>query len=401
VQDKDISITRVKLGINMRLTYLVVLTVLILASSQAKDSSEVTFSDFTLYAGDSIDIASYSIEMVEVQSVRDGIVVIRATKAGGALDEQRALLENSANSFDGGSENGGLTVTVVDIFDEQSAKVRVEYPKDMGAPRKSTSDRSLRGPSSQPILEVQKSFDKTNPSVGEDVKVTVSVKNVGAGLAQDIVLEDQPPLANFAYIAGYPPKIKSQLDPGESDSAVYVINAVKEGNIKVPAIDVKYSDSKRNTKSNSSSSFDVAVAPKSKPDLEIAFMSPGSIPAGQTGRLNVSIVNSGKANAYKVEVKSEVEPPNGLEVSDLDRSFFEIDPGGVESYSAQLSGSQSGKYTVGIKVSYQGTDEAMLKESKTEIVVLEREYKYLYYLLIIPALLAAAWIIKRYREYKY
>jgi hypothetical protein len=56
---------------------------------------------------------------------------------------------------------------------------------------------------------------------------------------------------------------------------------------------------------------------------------------------------------------------------------------------------------VGIKVSYQGTDEVMLKESKTEVVVLEREYKYLYYLLIIPALLVAAWIIKRYREYKY
>jgi uncharacterized repeat protein (TIGR01451 family) len=385
----------------MRLTYLVVLTVLILTSSQAKDSSEVTFSDFTLYAGDSIEIASYAIEMVEVQSIRDGIVVVRATKAGGALDEQRALLENNANSFDGGSENGGLTITVVDIFDDQSAKVRVEYPKDMGTPRKRTSDRSLRGTGSQPILEVQKSFDKTDPSVGEDVKITVSVKNVGGGRAQDIVLEDQPPLANFAYIAGYPPKIKSQLDPGESDSAVYVINAVKEGNVKVPAIDVKYSDSKRNTKSNSSSSFEVAIAPKSKPDLEIALMSSGSIPAGQKGRLNVSIVNSGKAKAYKVEVKSEVEPLNGLEVADLDRSFFEIDPRGVESYSAQLSGSQSGKYTVGIKVSYQGTDEVMLKESKTEVVVLEREYKYLYYLLIIPALLVAAWIIKRYREYKY
>jgi hypothetical protein len=145
----------------------------------------------------------------------------------------------------------------------------------------------------------------------------------------------------------------------------------------------------------------VAVVPKSKPDLEIALMSSGSISEGQKGRLNVSIVNSGKAKAYKVEVKSEVKPPNGLEVADLDKSFFEIDPGGLESYSAQLSGSQSGKYTVGIKVSYQGTDEVMLKESKTEVVVLEREYKYLYYLLIIPALLIAAWIIKRHREYKY
>src|SRR5512136_2782170 len=107
----------------MRPTYLGILILLIMGTSQAKDSNEVTFSDFTLYARDSIEIGSYTIEMVEVQSVRDGIVVVRATKAGGALDEQRALLENSANSFDEGSENGGITVTVIDIFDEQSAKV--------------------------------------------------------------------------------------------------------------------------------------------------------------------------------------------------------------------------------------------------------------------------------------
>jgi uncharacterized membrane protein len=339
--------------------------------------------------------------MLEVQSIRDGIVVVRATKAGGALDEQRALLENSANSFDGGSEDGGLTVTIVDIFDENSAKVRIEYPKEMGTPRKSTSNRSLRGAESQPKLEVQKSFDKTSLGVGEDVKVTVSVKNVGGGRAEDISLEDAPPLANFAYIAGYPPKIKSQLDPGESDSAVYVISAVKEGNVNVPAINVKYSDSKRNTKSNSSSSFDIEIAPKSKPDLEITLMPPGSIPAGQKGRLNVSIFNSGKAPAYKVEVKSEVHPSQGLEIADLDKSFFEIDPGSEESYSAELSGSQSGKYSINVKVSYQSNDEAMFKEASTEVVVLEREYKYLYYLLIIPMLLIAAWVIKRYKEYKY
>jgi uncharacterized repeat protein (TIGR01451 family) len=385
----------------MRLTYLAVLILLIMATSQAKDNNEVTFSDYTLYSGDSIEIGGYTIEMVEVQSVRDGIVVVRATKAGGALDEQRALLENSANSFDGGSENGGLTVTVVEIFDEQSAKLRVEYSKDMGTPRKSTSNRGLRGLGTQPVLEVQKSFDKTSLNVGEDIKVTVSVKNVGGGRAQDIDIEDQPPLANFAYIAGYPPKIKSQLDPGESDSAVYVISAVKEGNVNVPAMNVKYADSKRNTKSNATSSFNVEIAPKAKPDLEIALMSPGSIAVGQKRRLNVTIVNSGKAPAYKVDVKSEVQPPQGLEVVDLDKSFFEIGPGAAESYSAELSGSQSGKYAAIVKVSYQSTDEVMFKEAKADVVVLEREYKYLYYLVVIPVLLIVAWIIKRYKEYKY
>jgi uncharacterized repeat protein (TIGR01451 family) len=384
----------------MRLTCLAVLMALILVPlSQAKD--EVTFSDFTLNAGDSIEIGSYTIQLVEVQSVRDGLVLIRATKADGALDEQRALLQNNANSFDGGSENGGLTVTVTDIFDDQSAKIRIEYPKDMGTPRKRTSESGLKGTSSQPVLAVEKSFDKDNPRVGDEVKVTVTVKNTGGGRAQDIIVDDQPPLANFAYIAGYPPKIKSQLDPGESDSAIYVIDAVKEGTVKVPPIEVRYSDSKKNTKSNESTPFDVVIAPKSKPDLDIRINPSGPIPLGQNGILNVSLYNSGKAIASKVEIKSDVKPSDGLDVADLDRSYFEIDPGSMESYSAELTGRNSGEYTIDLKVSYQNGDEVMLKESSTKVVVLEREYKYLYYLLVVPLLAIVAWLVKRYREYKY
>jgi uncharacterized repeat protein (TIGR01451 family) len=386
----------------MRLTYLAVMIAIIMTSSQAKDSnSEVTFSDFTLYTGDSIDIGSYTIQLVEVQSVRDGIVVIRATKAGGALDEQRALLQNNANSFDGGSENGGLTVTVTDIFDDQSAKLRIEYPKDMGTPRKQTAESGSKGPGSQPVLTVEKSFDSDNPSVGGEVKVTVTVKNIGGGRAEDIVVDDQPPLANFVYIAGYPPKIKSQLDPGESDSAIYVIDAVKEGTLKVSPIVVRYSDSKKNAKSNESAPFNVVIAPKSKPDLDIRLNPSGSIPLGQQGRLNVSLYNSGKATAYKVEIKSDVEPSGGLDIADLDKSYFEIDPGAMESYSAELTGRSSGEYTVNQKVSYQDGNDVMLKEGSTTIVVLEREYKYLYYLLILPLLAISAWLIKRYKEYKY
>jgi hypothetical protein len=85
----------------------------------------------------------------------------------------------------------------------------------------------------------------------------------------------------------------------------------------------------------------------------------------------------------------------------LDKSYFEIDPGAMESYSAELTGRSSGEYTVNLKVSYQDGNDVMLKEGSTTIVVLEQEYKYLYYLLILPLLAVSAWLIKRYKEYKY
>ena len=43
----------------------------------------------------------------------------------------------------------------------------------------------------------------------------------------------------------------------------------------------------------------------------------------------------------------------------------------------------------------------MLAEGMVDVNVREQEYKYLYYLVIIPIIAIAAWIFKRYREYKY
>jgi hypothetical protein len=122
---------------------------------------------------------------------------------------------------------------------------------------------------------------------------------------------------------------------------------------------------------------------------------------GQKGRLNISLYNSGKAPAYKVEIRSEIKPSEGLDAADLDKSYFEIDPGATESYSAEMTGKSSGEYTVNLKVSYLDGNDAILEDGSTTIVVLEREYKYLYYLLILPLLAVAIWLIKRYKEYKY
>jgi hypothetical protein len=112
----------------MRFICLMAFMLLILAAhAKEEDEDEVTFNDFTLYTGDRIEIGDYRADLIEIQSVRDGLVVMSISKAGGSLDEQRALLQNNANNFDGGAEEGGLTLTVEDIFDDQSAKIRVEY----------------------------------------------------------------------------------------------------------------------------------------------------------------------------------------------------------------------------------------------------------------------------------
>lgn len=385
-----------------RMILLAVIFFMIVTATHAKESDqdETTFNDFTLNIGDRVDIGDYRAELIEIQSLKDGLAVMRVSRVGGALDEQRAFLQNSANDFDGGAEGDGITLTVTDILDDQSAKVRVEYKESLGTAKKRTSERASRAPDA-PILSVQKSFDRNQISVGDEVKVTVNVKNIGTGEATNIQAEDLPPLPEFSYIAGYPPKIKETLNPGESDSAVYVINAVKEGSIRVPAIQVSYTDSKKNLKSNNSEPFNILINPKDKAELVVTLKPSGPITVDGTGSLNISLFNQGKAPATRVEVEGDIRPSEGLEAEGLDKSYFEILPGTDENYSVQLSGKKAGDYTVTLRADYQGGDGAAIQEGTTQVVVLEREYKYLYLLLIIPVLIIVAWSYKRYREYKY
>ncbi len=383
------------------LVSLVFIMLLILPAALAgEEEDNVVFNDFTLNLGDSINIGDYRAELIEVQSVKDGLVVMRVSKVGGALDEQRALLQDNANSFDRGADEGGITLTVVDIFDDQSAKVRVEYKDSLGTARKRTSEQPQKPPDI-PNLVVQKSFDRDQLSVGDEVKVTVTVKNAGTGTASAIEVGDLPPLPEFSYIAGYPPKIKETLDQGESDSAVYAISAVKEGSIRVPAISVSYTDSKKNVKSNNSEPFNVLINPKGKPDLMLTLNPSGPISSDGKGSLNVTITNVGRAPAIGVQVQGEIKPSEGLEANGLEKTYFQIPPGGTESYSAELLGKTAGNYTVSLKTSFQGEEGSLVQESNVEVTVLEREYKYLYLLLILPIMIIAAWMYRRYREYKY
>ena len=379
-------------------------SILLMQAAHAKEatdnSDEVTFKDYTLNIGDRIDLGDYQMELIEIQSVRDGLVVMRISKVGGSLDEQRALLLDSPNNFDGGAENKGITITVADIFDEQSAKVRIEYIQSLGSPRKHASERPALA-LDKPELFVQKSFDRNQMSVGDAVKVTITIKNTGTGQALGIKAEDIPPLPEFTYVAGYPPKIKETIDPGQSDSAVYVMNAVKEGSIRVPAMMVSYTDVKKNAKSNSSEPFNILISPKSKADLAIKLTNSGPVALDGESMLNISISNLGTASASRIEADGTVVPSEGLQVTGLEKSFFEIMPGAEVNYSASLLGQSPGNYIIHLKVNYDGGDGSVIREGTSEVIVLEREYKYQYLLLIIPITIIIAWMYRRYREYKY
>lgn len=380
--------------------YIFLLLLLIAHASLAAGNNEdqsVSFQEFTLSIGDRVEIGDYRAELVDIQSLKDGLVVLRVTQ-GSKFEEQRVVIEGSPNSFNGGAEEGGLTLTITDIFDEESAKLRVEYRESLGTPRKRAAEK--REPRAAPNLVIEKSFDKSTVSYGEEVKVTVTVRNVGTEAARSVEVYDIPPLAEFAYIAGYPPKIKSELGPGETDSAVYVMRAVKEGLVKVPQIEVRYKDAKDRIKTNTTEPLEIIVAPPKRPNL-VARINVTNLTSGERAPIEISIENTGQATATMVEVSSEVKPPEGLTCTGLDQLIPEIPPGSAKSYTAEMRGERSGNYTIALTVSYRSGETMSLTRTSASVSVLEREYKYLYYLLVLPLMIVGLWVYKRYKEYKY
>ena len=369
-------------------------------SAKSDEDDEIGFRDFSLNIGDRVELDDYQIELIEIQSIRDGLVVMRVSRVGGSLDEQRALLLDSPNNFDGGADGGGITITIADIFDEQSARIRLEYEQKLGTPRKRASDRPAAVPE-KPDLWVDKSFDKMEMNVGDEAKVSITIKNNGTGQATGIEVQDTPPLPQFTYITGYPPKIKETLDPGQSDSAVYLVNAATEGTISIPAVLVSYADSKGNSMSNRSEPFSIVINPRSKADLTINAEGTASLALEEEGLLNISIINRGSASATKIEVTGDVRPAEGLEVAGLDKSFFDIAPGDEAAFSASISGQRPGDYSIRLKASYNDGEGLAIKEATAKVTVLEREYKYQYLLVIVPIAIISAWIYRRHREYKY
>jgi uncharacterized repeat protein (TIGR01451 family) len=398
----------------MRLIYLVLLVAVLLSSVQLAplvvgasddddDDNEVTSREFSFRVGEGVKIGDYRVELISVVSVIDGLIEVKVWKRANDFEDWRVLEDFRDTSFDDGAEHGGLTLTVTDIFDEDTVRMRAEYRTDYGYPSKYVTERAM-APKNLPELDVEMTADRDEISVGDEVKITVNVKNSGNDTARDVTIQDSPPLPEFRYMAGYPPKIKGDLQPGESDLAVYSMVAATEGDVKVPATVARYADSKSTIYSASSSSVKIEIKPKRKPSLVLRVDSPEPIGYGGLGTINITVKNDGDASAYRVEVKAESKSGgNGLEVVEgsLEDSFFEIPPGESETYSATIKGSQCGSYAFGLKASYEGDGEMMQKETAFEVTVLEREYEYLYYLPIVPVLIIGVWLFKRYKEYKY
>ncbi len=398
----------------MRLIYLVVLAILtssILSAPMAaaasddgdKEDDEITSREFSFREGDGVKIGDYRVELISVVSVMDGLIEVKVWKRVSDFEDWRVMEDHRDANFDEGAERGGLTLTVIEIFDEETVRMRAEYRSDYGYPRKYVTERAM-APKSLPKLDVETTVDRADVSVGDEVKVTIALRNTGNDTAREVVVQDSPPMPQFRYLAGYPPKIKNELQPGESDIAVYSMVAATEGEVKIPATVARYSDSKSTIYLESSPSIKIEIKPKRKPDLVLEVDPPAAVEQGGEMMINVTVENRGEASAYRVEVESDLGSGNdGLEIvkGSLDESFFEIPPGGTESYSATVRGSESGAKTVGLVASYQGDGEMMQKETAFEIVVLEREHRYIYYLPVVPVVIMGVWLFRRYKEYKY
>jgi len=177
------------------------------ASEDEKKDSDIITRDFSFRVGEGVRIGDYRVELTNVVSVMDGLVEVKVWKRASQFEDWRVMESRRDVNLDGGQDRGGLTLMVTEIFDRDTVRMRATYRSDYGYPEKYITERALV-PASIPKLEVSTSAD--NPAVrsGDEVKVTIIVRNVGNDTARDVALQDMPAPPPVQICRGIPPQDK-------------------------------------------------------------------------------------------------------------------------------------------------------------------------------------------------
>ena len=284
--------------------------------------------------------------------------------------------------------------------------------------------------SGTPELEIIKSVDKSEINVGEVVRVTVTVENVGDDDAVDVVFSD-PQQAKFILvdnILGDPGKI--DVEDGDSPKKIYVydLKATEAGTFSLNPVTASFTNEAGLDFDDASSNSPTVIvgAGEDLVNANIDFtttLSTYTVNRNDEIQGTITIKNSGDAPAEAVKV--DIEVPDGLEfqggsgvevISGVPTIYLESF--GVQQekeFSFTLKAAEVGTYTISLSTYYQYDDEVNAEPQEVtsdfvtnKIYVVKGEYDYLFeqpiYIYVIPLVIIGAiagWIYYRHKQYKF
>jgi len=196
------------------------------------------------------------------------------------------------------------------------------------------------------ILAYRQITPTLTPSKGENVSVTIYVRNVsptGAPSAQDVTFNDSWVYQNknFVNITGGQTGKSFNLTAGVTQTVVYAFTVVaSSGTVNIPATPVTYQFSSAANKTVTATAYlnpeTLRIGATNEPVLEATMALPtGTIQAGQTFSVNVSVTNKGNGPAINL-VSGTLTKPN-LPAGSTWSFLSNASSGGLTSTNATIS----------------------------------------------------------------
>ncbi|MCX9012460.1 MAG: BatD family protein [Candidatus Methanoperedens sp.] len=372
----------------MRLTYFLLLLPLVLPAtgSAATQSFNFTVPNNTAL---NFENGAYIIEIIEISPpyyARVNMTYGNVSRFNNLYDGEAAITFNE------------IRLRAFSVADP--ARIYIEFPTGWGYPKISQIVRPTT-PVGVPNIALTKSVDKTNINVGDIAEFKIKVENIGNATADNMTLTEQLP-NGFSNAQGsrFPPTVNTELAPGSSQELYYALRAVDSGTFDFKPTIIKYGSK---TSQSNPITITVSAVKQEKSNLVPAIsLDKSRISIDDSIKATVTITNNGKAPAKSVLV--EGSPPLGMKVveGDLRQVYDLINPGEKIENRVTLKGTEAGNFTINLRTIYNDNPIGISTESE-QISVTENEREYLYVVLpvVMIAIGAVSFAIKRHREYSF
>jgi uncharacterized repeat protein (TIGR01451 family) len=412
-------------------TIFLIFILLFLFSGNA--SAKTLFND-TIDQGDGYQINNIVIDVTEVFTGQDAATF--RIYEGDDEDYIHDPFLSTGGSFEFDIEDEEAEITLINVYSGVVPRVKLLITISDDDFINSNTEGVVDGGHSEaeysltPDLEITKSVDKNNIDLGDTVRVTVTVENIGDGDAYDVVFSDpqQPKFILIDDILGSPSRMNVNIDDSAKKIYVYDLKATEAGTFALNPTTAIFSNSVGESFPEASSNSPTVIVNPGEDlvnaDLEFTTtLDKYTVNRNDEIQGTITIKNNGDAPATAVTV--DINVPDGLEFQDGSdiEVISNVPTIYLESFGVQqekeftftVKAAEVGTYTLSMENSYlfdNGVDaqlEEVTSESVTnKIYVVKGEYDYLFeqpiYVYVIPLVIIGVivgWLYHRHKQYKF
>lgn len=326
----------------------------------------VTLGTFTLKQGEKVTVTGTMGEKYEVElmSLAVGSAWVRITQIS-PFSSTKSMQLYPSYGFGGvqylTSYDNKVRVSLQSVTTNQ-ATLMIEGPMGFKAEKGAAEQEKL------PEIQVTKEVDKTQVKKGEQIRVTVTVRNIGDGTAKNVKVRDTVP-SGLSLISGSVSLGPTTISSNQQKTISYVLKANQPGTITLPSVQADYEDEAGNKYTSDPTQPITIEVKETKPRLTVSMsVEPTKVKKGETVRVTVNVQNSGDAPAKNLVISGNL--PVGALGTPEDKTVPELLPQASTTHTYDFKVTKTGTITIPpAKVTYYDEEGRLYEESSSGATV--------------------------------